>query len=711
MMTLTKNKNEILNFAREIYHKTNLNIFPCVDKVPVANWGQFQNSRPTSWDYLENLFRKYPNAGIGLICGFDNVVALDFDAKYNDAYFPVTPLSDLSKKIVELEGGAITPALVNLVNILDFFAEFGINPYVERTISNGFHVIFRTENTPPHKKVLASFPNQKTAVEMQGSGSFVVVAPTPGYVKLNGSLDTLPIVRNETFEQILEFCKELSPSKSNTYVADDVFDKIIQVAKEFGFKITGKNEIGIRIKRPGTDKKCSGTIFRHSGKVYLFTPNAPPFEANKTYDPISFVALAKFDGDKDKAKKWLGVSPERGKKEKVNFFLDAKDFLLSLGKFRRNVVKGLVEMLPFNEDKWKTLGDFEFSEYFVQAREKGITITKENFREVVRALASQNPFNPFENFFESLEYDGGNYIKEFVDCIVTEPDVQNLVYPLLVAFFVSATAQALGTRGEDLMLILIGPQGTGKTSLLRHIVPKSLRDYYTEVTGFAVSKDILKASATSFIVNLDDVDSLTSQEIVFLKSLISKDYVDFRDFYGRDWLKHWRYSSLCGSGNNPRLFFDPSGYRRFVTLPVVEINREIFDFEIEKLWSEAYNIFKQNGVIRLDDGWIETLNNLNSRFENVPPEVEMVKEVFQVPADNTKTLVWSATKVADFLCSVFPKQRVSVKKVAIALNRAGFRSKHTKNGNLYFLQIKSGYEHFDNIFSNFSAEQDEEVAF
>jgi hypothetical protein len=89
----------------------------------------------------------------------------------------------------------------------------------------------------------------------------------------------------------------------------------------------------------------------------------------------------------------------------------------------------------------------------------------------------------------------------------------------------------------------------------------------------------------------------------------------------------------------------------------------------------------------------------------------MVKEVFQVPADDSKALVWSATKVANFLCSVFPKQRISVKKVAIALGRAGFRSKHTKNGNLYFLQIKSGYEHFENIFSNFNAEPDEEVAF
>ena len=707
MTTLTKSKNDVLNFAREIYHKTNLNIFPCVNKAPIGNWGQFQHARP-NWNYLENLFQKHRNAGVGIICGFDNVVALDFDAKYDGTYRSVSPSSDLSKKIIELERGVVTPPLVNLIEILDIFAEFGINPYVERTPSRGYHVIFRTPN-PPRKQKVLEYPNGNAAIELQGIGSFVVVAPTPNYIPLNGSLDALPFVKNEILQQILEFCRELSASKSNTYA--DVFDKVLQVAKEWGFQVAGQSELGVRIKRPGTEKLCSGTIFRNSGKVYLFTTNAPPFEANEIYDPVTFVALAKFDGDKNKAQEWLGVLPEKGKKGKVNFFLEAKEFLLSVGKYRRNIVKGLVELLPFNEQNWRPLGDFDFSEFFVQAREKGILITKENFREVVKALASQNPFNPFENFFESLEYDGKNYIKEFADGIVTEPDVQNLVYPLLLAFFVSATAQALGTRGEDLMVIFIGRQGTGKTSLLRHIVPKLLREYYTEVTGFAVSKDILKASATSFIVNLDDVDSLTSQEIVFLKSLISKDYVDFRDFYGRDWLKHWRYASLCGSGNNPKLFFDPSGYRRFITLPVVEIKKELFDFEIEKLWSEAYYLYKQNGVIRLDEVWIETLNNLNSRFENVPAEVEMVKEVFQFPADDSKTLVWSATKVANFLCSVFPKHRVTTKKVAIALGRAGFRSKHTKNGNLYFLQIKSGYEHFNNIFANFNAEPDEEVAF
>jgi len=660
-----------------------------VNKAPIGNWGQFQHARP-NWNYLENLFQKHRNAGVGIICGFDNVVALDFDAKYDGTYRSVSPSSDLSKKIIELERGVVTPPLVNLIEILDIFAEFGINPYVERTPSRGYHVIFRTPN-PPRKQKVLEYPNGNAAIELQGIGSFVVVAPTPNYIPLNGSLDALPFVKNEILQQILEFCRELSASKSNTYA--DVFDKVLQVAKEWGFQVAGQSELGVRIRRPGTDKLCSGTIFHNSGKVYLFTTNVPPFQANKTYTPVEFVAIAKFEGDTNEARKWLGEPPEKEKKGKrVNFFQEAKDFLQTLGKFRRNLVKGLVEFSQHNEEKWQPIGDFEFSDFFVQARERGISITKENFREILKSIAKDNTFNPLENFFNSLAYDGKDYIREFAGGLLTEPDVQEKVYPLLLVFFVSATAQALGTRGEDLMLILIGPQGCGKTTLLRSIVPKSLKDYYTEITGFSVSKDVLKAVATSFIVNVDDIDSLNSKEIVFLKSLISKDFVDFRDFYGKDWLKHWRHGSLCGSGNNKELFFDPSGYRRFVTLPIVQIDKGLFNFEIEKLWAQAFSIFKNKGVVRLDNAWIDTLNNLNRRFENLPPEFEMVTSVFQHPLDDSKTLVWNATKVAEFLHAIFPKQRFSTKKVAIALGKAGFRSKHTNDGNFYFLQVKKEYE-------------------
>jgi energy-coupling factor transporter ATP-binding protein EcfA2 len=696
----TTTKNEIIEFARKIYKETNLNIFPCVNKVPVIKWGQFQNTRPTSWSFLENLFQKHRNAGVGLICGFDNVVALDFDAKYKGDYHAVTPLSDLAKKIVALEGGAITPALMNLINVLDVFAEFGINPYVERTPSGGFHIVFRTQTTPPQKQVLAFFPNQKAAIEMQGGGSFVVVAPTPGYVRLNGELNALPILKDEVFRQILDFCKELNASKSKTYIATDIFEKVLLAAQEWGFQVTGRKEIGIYIRRPGTEKLSSATIFRDSAKVFIFTTNAPPFQPNTTYTPVDFVAIAKFNGDTNKAREWLEIPPEEGKRgRKVNFFQEAKDFLLSLGNFRRNLVKGVVEMALHNDDIWRPIGDFEFSELFVQARERGISISKENFREVVKALAKNNPFNPFEIFFNSLTYDDKDYIKYFASRIITEPDVQEKVYSLLKAFFISATAQALGTRGYDLMLVLIGPQGSGKTTLLRHLVPEALKEYYNEITGFTASKDVLKASATSFIVNIDDIDSLDSKEIVFLKSLISKDFVDYRDFYARDWERRWRYASLCGSGNNRNLFFDPSGYRRFIVLPVTQIDKGLFDLNIEKLWAQAYSIFKEEGVDTLNDDLVDTLNNINLRFENLPPEFEMVTSVFQYPIDDSKTLVWNATRVAEFLHSIFPKQMISPKRLSTALMKAGFRSKHTREGNFYFLQVKKEFE--DNVFTNF----------
>jgi len=684
-----KTKNPLLSTALDLFDKTNLNIIPCRNKAPLITWKEFQSKRLLKIQ-LEDLLSRNHDAGIGLICGFDGVIAIDIDTKFDGDFPPHNPETKFAMQIFEKIGGIVTPPVIILLKILDAFGDASPSLYVEKTPSSGFHILFRVEN-PPSKLKLANYPSGNIAVEVQGKGCFVVIAPTPGYETLSGSLFDLPLIPDDLFAKVLTTAVEIGHFRDEAKVSDNILSKIVQAAKDFGLNIVNETADFIRVKRIGTTNTCSGSIFKNTGGVWLFSPNVPPFNANEYYTPTEFVARIKFNGNTRKAAEWLGLNSTPNPR-KSNAFIEAKDFLLSLGSYRLNIVNKFIELNPHNETAWKPLTDIEIDRIFTQVRESNIVIAKENLFSLLRTIAADNPFHPFKNYFENLPKNNRDALKEFSELIITDDDFKPLIYKYLLTFFVSAVAQSLGERGSDVMLILYGPQGTGKTTLLRHIVPKGLSDYYTEVSLFLVDKDLQIASASSFILNLDDLETLQFKSMGFLKSLLSSSYVYYRPPYGRTLERHWRFATFVGSVNNKEFLKDDSGYRRFLVIPLLKRNPNLLDFDIDKIWSQAYQMYKSKGVVNIDEAGIETINSINSRFEIFDETAELIRLVFQNPTTPDGAVFLTRAQIVNILKNAFPRVNINAKSVSAALRKMGIESIHTKRGNFYSLQIIEEYK-------------------
>jgi GTPase SAR1 family protein len=686
-----KPKNPLISTALDLFNKTNLNIIPCRNKAPLITWKEFQSKRLLKIQ-LEDLLSRNPDAGLGLICGFDGVIAIDIDAKFDGDFPPYIPETNFAKQVFEQVGGVLTPPICILLKLLDAFDDSFPNLYIERTPNFGFHIIFRVEN-PPSKMKLANYPNDQVAVELQGVGCFLVVAPTSGYKTINGSLFDLPTIPEDLFAKTLTTAVEIGKHDDGQKVNSEVLDKVVQAAKEFGLIIVNEAPDFIRIKRLGTNNTCSGTIFKNTGGVWLFSPNVPPFNANEYYTPTEFVAKIKFNGNTRKAAEWLGLNTPANPR-KSNAFIEAKDFLHSLGSFRMNVVNKFIEFKANNDSAWKPLTDIDIDKVFTQIREANITIAKDNLFSLMRTLAAEQQFHPFREYFENLPPATGDPLKDFSELIKTEQEFQPLVYKFLLTFFVSAVAQSLGDRGSDVMLVLYGPQGSGKTTLLRHLVPKELSDYYTEISLFLIDKDLQIASATSFILNLDDLETLQFKSMGFLKSLLSSSYVYYRPPYGRSLERHWRFATFVGSVNNKEFLKDDSGYRRFLVIPLLKRNPNLLDFDMDKIWSQAYQIYKSKGVINIDEAGIETLNSINSRFEIFDETAELVRLVFQNPTTPDGAVFLTRAQIVNILKNAFPRININAKSVSAALRKIGIEPVHTKRGNFYKLQIVEEYTQY-----------------
>lgn len=122
--------------------------------------------------------------------------------------------------------------------------------------------------------------------------------------------------------------------------------------------------------------------------------------------------------------------------------------------------------------------------------------------------------------------------------------------------------------GNALVPLLIGPQGCGKSSFCRILLPPELRDYYNDRISFKNETD-LNLGLTSFaLINIDEFDKVTQRQQVVLKYLLSTADVKYRPPYGKAVKQFRRYASFMGTTNEPQPLTDPTGSRRFICVEV-----------------------------------------------------------------------------------------------------------------------------------------------
>ena len=107
---------------------------------------------------------------------------------------------------------------------------------------------------------------------------------------------------------------------------------------------------------------------------------------------------------------------------------------------------------------------------------------------------------------------------------------------ILKRWMVSMIAAALDeTVVNQVILTLIGRQGSYKTSFMQHILPPVLSEYYTTKSNSSrMTKDDLFTMTENLVINLEEIDTMPPSELNQLKAMVTQRYVDERRAYGRN---------------------------------------------------------------------------------------------------------------------------------------------------------------------------------
>ena len=275
-----------------------------------------------------------------------------------------------------------------------------------------------------------------------------------------------------------------------------------------------------------------------------------------------------------------------------NIWLILENDPLLKGKFALNQFAGRGEVLgalPWDDRTERRLWDDNDNQGLYWYMERYHHITGNGKIDGALSLHSTaHAFNEIQDYLRALKWDGMPRLDTlFIDYL----GAQDTPYTRAVtrkAFTAAVTRAMVPGAKYDNMLILAGPQGIGKSTLL----DKMSRGWFNDSIRTFEGKEASELLQGVWLVEIAELDAFRRTDVARIKQFLSLRTDRFRAAYGRHVKELPRCCVFFGTSNTTDFLQDRTGNRRFwpVDAGVAPVTKSVwFDLpgEIDQLWAEA----------------------------------------------------------------------------------------------------------------------------
>jgi len=310
-------------------------------------------------------------------------------------------------------------------------------------------------------------------------------------------------------------------------------------------------------------------------------------------------------------------------------------FLKEHVKLRRNVITSRTEYL--DKAVWRPINDTKVNSLW-----KDMSKTKRvNVQDIYRIIESDfvAEFHPFREYLESLtKYEGRDFIRELAETVRVKggEEEQDLFCLYLKKWLVAMVAGWVDESVvNNVILVLIGEQGSYKTTWFNYLLPPELKQYfYTKTNSNRMTKDDLLTLAQYGLVCCEELDTMSPRDLNQLKAAVTMPSIDERAAYAHYHEHRKHIASFCGTGNNVQFLSDPTGNRRWLPFEIEQIrNPRDHPFNYEGIYSQAYRLYREGFQFWFDQDEIKRLSRHNEHYETPKQERELVDVYFRKPRE------------------------------------------------------------------------------
>jgi len=259
---------------------------------------------------------------------------------------------------------------------------------------------------------------------------------------------------------------------------------------------------------------------------------------------------------------------------------------------------------------------------------------------------NKQSFHPVREYLNSLSWDG----IERIDTLLIDyfGAADNLYSREAIRKpLVAAVARVFKPGIKfDLALIIVGAQGTGKSTFVHKLGKDWFSDTFTTVQGNAAYEQL----QGSWLIEIGELAGLRKAEVDTIKQFMSKEEDTFRPAYARTIETFKRQCVFFGTTNNHAFLKDPTGNRRFmpVDINMKEATKDVFskdfDASIDQIWAEALYLYRMGEKLYLSTEADNIGNNIRGDHYDVDDRSGIIEEYLDMKLPENWATIDIATR-------------------------------------------------------------------
>lgn len=254
-----------------------------------------------------------------------------------------------------------------------------------------------------------------------------------------------------------------------------------------------------------------------------------------------------------------------------------------------------------------------------------------------------NGKHQIKEYLEGLEWDGRPRLDTILIDYLGAADNIYTRETIRKALIAAVTRVYRPGAKFDNMVILVGSQGIGKSTLLSKLGRQWFSDSLSEFEG----KEAFEMLHKNWIMEIPELEGFGRYTMNAIKKFLSKQVDEYRAPYARRTMEYPRKNVIFGTTNDAVFLRDRTGNRRFWPVeteeqkPTLSVFRDLTDDVVGQIWAEAYAGYLLGESLILSDAAEEIAEReQESRLEDDPREGQIIEFIATpIPTDwDSRTL-------------------------------------------------------------------------
>lgn len=308
-------------------------------------------------------------------------------------------------------------------------------------------------------------------------------------------------------------------------------------------------------------------------------------------------------------------------------------------------------------------------------------IAKETMRDTLLMVAEDHTFDSAQTWLKSLVWDGTPRVETFLPHYFGCADRK---YERAIGrYWWTAQAGRILHPGIqcDMVPVLVGKQGIGKSSALAAMVPA--REHLIEVDLMARDADLARTMQAALIGEIAELRGLNTREDEHIKAFVTRTQEKWVPKYQEQARTFNRRLVFVGTTNHEQFLTDNTGNRRWLPVNVSSIDRDGIIDDRDQLWAEGCALFQVGGIEYRDAERLARVQHVNFQIEEpwTKAIVNWLKDTIET-ADDPHVVRITMTDVLIGAGIVHEISRITLmhqRRAAAVLRNAGWESVRARN--------------------------------